>query len=263
MRQIVDGFLEAYMYLFESSGGAQVGAQGESGEATVRRDLEFWGYDPLSLRLTRARGMVLALHAAEPDDEDGEGEAADGGSCGGRRGGVCGGGLGASSPSSNSPPPPSSSSSLGGVDRFKLRAGPFDACAYRAAVLLPIKQLGRCKELEGGKLRLFTYRQGFSGVSLAIENRTGRLQGSGGGSGGSHSAGFWRGQAVRFTLDCSGSVNVVSSRGELRRRLEVKPGETCLLLHLVPLEPHGHWSWATKYGATWLPPHEGNEAVSC
>ena len=58
------------------------------------------------------------------------------------------------------------------------------------------------KELEGGVLRLFTRRSGYSGVSFAVAN--------------CHAT-----KAVEFTLDCRASTNVMSHRGNLRASVTV------------------------------------------
>ena len=88
---------------------------------------------------------------------------------------------------------------------FELHPQPFDGDAYEEAMELPIKELGRCKDLEGGKVKLYTRRAGYSGVSFAVENCSK--------------------QYIEFTLDCSESRNVMSHRGQLRASQLIPPSQ--------------------------------------
>ena len=97
---------------------------------------------------------------------------------------------------------------------------------------LPIKELGKCKELEGGLVKLYTRRAGYSGVSFAVENCSS--------------------QYIEFTLDCSESRNVMSHRGQLRASQLIPPSQTKVLHHLMPEHSFEQWSWSTRYAVTFL-----------
>jgi hypothetical protein len=115
---------------------------------------------------------------------------------------------------------------------FEIHAQPFDADAYEEAMELPIKEFGKCKSLEGGRVKLYTRRAGYSGVSFAVENCCK--------------------QAIQFTLDCSDSRNVMSHRGTLRAMQTIPPSETKVLHHLMPEKSFEQWSWSTKYSVKWM-----------
>ena len=50
-----------------------------------------------------------------------------------------------------------------GDSEFEMHPQPFDADAYEEGMELPIKEFGRCKELEQGRVKLYTRRAGYSG----------------------------------------------------------------------------------------------------
>lgn len=110
---------------------------------------------------------------------------------------------------------------------FVLHPQPFNQEAFKQAMELPIRELGKCQDLAQGRCKLFTRRAGYSGVSFAVENCSDT--------------------AVTFTLDCSDSTNVMSHRGKLRASQMVGPGETKVLHHLMPEHTFEQWSWSTKY----------------
>jgi len=56
---------------------------------------------------------------------------------------------------------------------FELRTLPsFDPAVFREALELPIRCFGRCKILERGRLKLYTLKYGYCGISIAVENCT-------------------------------------------------------------------------------------------
>jgi len=115
---------------------------------------------------------------------------------------------------------------------FALHPQPFDANAYEEAMELPIKEFGKCKDLEGGQVKLYTRRAGYSGVSFAVENCGSRQ--------------------LEFTLDCAESKNVMSHRGQLRASQRIPVNETKVLHHLMPDKSFDPWSWSIKYSVRWL-----------
>ena len=148
-----DGFRAVYMYMFESS-GADV--------ETIWRDLIYMGYDR-SLDLLYARTCMLAFHSMNNEFElhpqvGRKGKAVRSGGVG-RGGGLEGAATPcrrvAASPSLPPLPPP--------TELLPHPTQPFDSDAYEEAMELPIKELGKCKELEGGLVKLYTRRAGYSG----------------------------------------------------------------------------------------------------
>jgi hypothetical protein len=105
---------------------------------------------------------------------------------------------------------------------------PYNAAVYEEAMEVPVKQLGQVRELSGGKLKLYTHKAGYWGVTLAAENLTDA--------------------AVEVQVDCSQSVNVMSSAGTLAASITVPPGETKIVHHLMPVDQKP-WGWG--YGLKW------------
>jgi len=154
----------------------------------------------LSLTLMHARGAVLSLHAkrgagaavmakhgrcggvgddaddnADDDDDDDDDAAAK----------LATQAVNPSSSSSSHSKSPTAVSDVvfedtdGGNDggayelAFELRTLPsFDPAVFREALELPIRCFGRCKILERGRLKLYTLKYGYCGISIAVENCT-------------------------------------------------------------------------------------------
>lgn len=101
----------------------------------------------------------------------------------------------------------------------------FDEVLFEEAVELPVVKFGQATEYQQGKVTLYTRKSGYWGASFAAENRSGR--------------------DIEFTLDFTGSKNVVSHRGSLAWSVRIPNGEVKLLHHLMPAE-HKDWAWALQ-----------------
>ncbi|KAG5192950.1 hypothetical protein JKP88DRAFT_156751 [Tribonema minus] len=116
-----------------------------------------------------------------------------------------------------------------------------------AAWRLPMTALGKCEEVvaqEGGRRARVWWleAQGGRGLSVAVENCCCERGGEGGGGG-----------ALRAVVDCSGSVNVVSSAGAVAAEAVVRPGEMALIHRLVAVDQGGgdvHIEWT--HSIQWL-----------
>jgi len=115
--------------------------------------------------------------------------------------------------------------SVHGDQPLELHEVDFDPHVYEEAIELPIKQLGEPREYKDGKVKLYCHKAGYWGVAFAVENLLGRK--------------------IHFKLDCSTSKNVISHRGSLVYGVDVPPGETKVLHHLMPKEQKA-WAWGFR-----------------
>lgn len=113
-----------------------------------------------------------------------------------------------------------------------LRTQPFDKVAYAEALELPVRQWGVCKEYENGAVKLYTYKCGYTGVCIAVEN----------------CSVF---QPLSMEIDASHSINVVSSRGSLVSA-DVVPCGAMRVLHYLMMRDIGDWSWTFEASYKWL-----------
>lgn len=105
---------------------------------------------------------------------------------------------------------------------------PFDPMAFEEALETPVKALGEVQDFANGALRVYKKKNGYWGVTLAVENLNGE-------------------SAVTVTMDCSESSNVVSHTGSLVAEVTVPSGETKIVHHLMP-EDLAAWSYSFKAG---------------
>jgi Ca2+-binding EF-hand superfamily protein len=122
--------------------------------------------------------------------------------------------------------------SLHGTGEFFVETQPFDPNAYEEAMELPIIHAGTLQSFEDGKLGLYRFRSGYGGMSFVIKNNNI--------------------VPVTFNLDCSGSENVCSHRGDLAHQLTCPAGEAKVLHHLMPLDAsNSRWTWAYSASFMW------------
>jgi len=112
--------------------------------------------------------------------------------------------------------------------QFDLFAQAFDPEAYEEALELPVKKWGKASAIEDGKAKLYVYRAGSTGATVAVENMTPN-------------------KTLSITIDCvDGSHNIQSHRGSLTASQDVPPKETKILHQLMPLSTFDEWSWSYK-----------------
>ena len=108
----------------------------------------------------------------------------------------------------------------------------FNAEAYEEAIELPVIALGTVRELEGGLVKLYTRKAGFSGVSYVVQNNHTR--------------------DLKFTQDCTVGKNIISSRGSLKHTELVPKGEAKVTHHLAPATPVGAWQSGFSASYEWV-----------
>lgn len=113
-----------------------------------------------------------------------------------------------------------------------LRTEPFDKAAYDEALELPVRRLGVCKEYEDGLIKLYTYKCGYTGVCIAVENCS-------------------TSQPLSFDIDATQSRNVVSSRSSLVTT-DVIPNSCFRILHYLMMRDPIDWSWTFEASYRWL-----------
>ena len=108
----------------------------------------------------------------------------------------------------------------------------FNAEAYEEAMELPVIKEGTVRELEGGLVKLYTRKSGFSGVSYVVHNSNTR--------------------DLKFTQDCSVGKNIISSNGALKVTAYVPKGEAKVTHHLAPGTPVGAWQSGFSASYEWV-----------
>jgi calpain-15 len=108
----------------------------------------------------------------------------------------------------------------------------FNAEAYEEAIELPVINLGTVRELEGGLVKLYTRKSGFSGVSYVVQNNHTR--------------------DLKFTQDCTVGKNIISSRGALKHTELVPKGEAKVTHHLAPATSVGAWQSGFSASYEWV-----------
>jgi hypothetical protein len=117
-----------------------------------------------------------------------------------------------------------------GTAHHTLKTRPFDGQIYATALCLPVVSLGKCREhLEFGA-KLFELEAGYNGISYAVTNTDHH-------------------KPLEFTLNCSGSKNLLSHRGSLDHTEIIPPNESRVLHHLMPDNEDESWelSLSIKY----------------
>ena len=108
----------------------------------------------------------------------------------------------------------------------------FNAEAYEEAIELPVIKDGTVRELEGGLIKLYTRKSGFSGASYVIQNNHTR--------------------DLKFTQDCSCGKNIISSNGVLKVTTTVPKGESKVTHHLAPATTVGAWQSGFTASYEWV-----------
>ena len=117
----------------------------------------------------------------------------------------------------------------GTTERYSLQHVPCeDTRTMEEAQELVIVQYGEKRAFEDKMINLYTYRAGYHGVSLLVEN--------------------CHHMPLVFTLDCSESENVISHRGTLSHTETVPPHHRVIFHHLMPREHGAAWAWAYSAG---------------
>jgi len=101
----------------------------------------------------------------------------------------------------------------------------FDATIYEEAIELPVVKYGEVMSFADGNVKMYSHKGGLYGISFAVQNLYPF--------------------PVCFILDCTGSLNVISHRGNLVASLVIPPKETKVLHHLLPNKT-GEWGWHRK-----------------
>lgn len=114
---------------------------------------------------------------------------------------------------------------------FTLEAIPHDERASLEAQELVVKQLGEASVFESGKIKLYKHRTGTGGVALMVENN--------------HFV------PLVFALDCSGSENVISHRGDLLHEATIAPNQRTIMHVLMPERASESWAWAYSASYMW------------
>ena len=91
---------------------------------------------------------------------------------------------------------------------------------------------GVVRTLEDGKVELYTYKAGFSGVTYVVKNLGTR--------------------SLNFTQDCSTSKNISSNRGNLKVTITIPPGEAKVLHALAPKTSVGSWQAGYTASYEWV-----------
>eukprot|EP01034_Spumella_vulgaris_P040431 gene40431-50008_t len=81
---------------------------------------------------------------------------------------------------------------------------------------------------------MYKFRSGYHGLSFVVQNHN------------PHN------KALVFTLDCSKSVNVMSSNDEMETTSHVLPGESVVLCHLMPRDSDATAGWSWAYSASYM-----------
>lgn len=116
-------------------------------------------------------------------------------------------------------------------NQFKLQCQPFDKAAFDEAIELPIKRLGKVKNYENGNVKTYTYKYGYTGVGIAVENCS-------------------EDKILTFSLDCSAAYNVVSLRGGLLSSDTILPGKFKVVQHMM-MDKTLDWGWSFTATYSW------------
>lgn len=118
------------------------------------------------------------------------------------------------------------------ASHFTFEPIPYDENAAQEAQELVIKEFGEVSSFENGKIKLYKHRSGHGGVSLMVENN--------------HFV------PLVFSLDCSGSENVCSHRGDLVHEETISPNKRAIMHVLMPADTTGKgWAWAYSASYMW------------
>lgn len=116
-----------------------------------------------------------------------------------------------------------------GSSPHTLATVPFNADVYAKALCLPVIALGKEDWMKFGA-KLYELKSGYNGNSFAVSNSDPK-------------------RTLQFTLDCSGSTNLLSHRGHLNHTENIPPLESRILHHLIPDDDTEGWTitMAMKY----------------
>ena len=114
---------------------------------------------------------------------------------------------------------------------FTLEFLQHDQAIVNEAHTMLIATLGETVPYENGKIKVYTYRAGYTGVSFMVEN--------------------CYNFPLDFTLDCTKSTNVLSHRDSLIHNETVLPGERVIFHHLTVKDGSKTWSWTHSSWYLW------------
>jgi Ca2+-binding EF-hand superfamily protein len=114
---------------------------------------------------------------------------------------------------------------------FQLDTVPYDENAYQDAQELVIIAKGEVTSYEDGKIKVYKYHSGFSGISLLVENK--------------HHL------PLVMLIDCSESENLYSHRGNLIHKDIILPNKRVIMHHLSPGDAELK-IWTLAYSASYM-----------
>ena len=91
---------------------------------------------------------------------------------------------------------------------------------------------GTVRELEGGLIKLYTKKSGFSGCSYVVQNND-------------------KTRDLKFTQDCSVGKNIISNNGTLKTTTLCPKGEAKVTHHLAPGTSTGPWQSGFSASYEW------------